>query len=357
MRRGAVLAEILRDEDLIEEMVEGQWALMTTEEGDDLLIMSDESSLIYDVCSVTQVVMGLLSKADTVKLSRSGRRSLTPLGRKTLECLRIDFARLTAAFPRGAFNPYVYAFVEAVGRLRSDEAFWGVSAYPDHLVMDDVVKAFRILAEEVLGGDGGGALKTTLRNAERNARKNLTGLNAYVDALLERYSRLMVVRVDLRYTVGALDANAESVAVVKSDFNDFLGFVKGKRFGKDVCGYVWKLEYGAIQGWHYHVLLFLNGAKHREDISIAKELGDKWMIITRQKGCYFNCNARKDKYKRPALGVVGWRDFEKVKNLKLAAGYLAKSDMLIRPNLAGSERALGKGRVPRAHSGKGRPRC
>ncbi|USS56566.1 MULTISPECIES: inovirus-type Gp2 protein [Pseudomonas] len=351
-----MLVEILNDEDLIGEMVEGQWALMTTEEGSDLLIKSDESSLIYDVCTVTQVVMGLLSKAEMLKVGRSGKRSLTPLGRKTLECLRIDFNRLVAAFPGGAFNPYVYAFVEATGRLMSDEAFWGVSAYPDRLVMGDVVKAFRILAEEVLGVDAGGALKTTLRNAARNARKNLTGLNAYVDALLERYSRLVVVRVDLRYAIGAVDANADSIAIVKSDFNYFLSFVKGKRFGKDVCGYVWKLEYGAVQGWHYHVLLFLNGAKHREDISIGKELGDKWMDITRQKGCYFNCNARKEKYKRPALGVVSWRDFEKVNNLKIAAGYLAKADMLIRPNLAGGERALGKGRMPKGHSGKGRPR-
>lgn len=47
--------------------------------------------------------------------------------------------------------------------------------------MGDAVKAFRILAEEVVGSDGGGALKTILRNAERNAIKNLPGLSAYVD--------------------------------------------------------------------------------------------------------------------------------------------------------------------------------
>lgn len=351
-----MLAEILDDENLIDQMVEGQWALMTTEEGGDILIKSDESSLIYDVCSVIQVVMGLLSKRETVTVNRSGRRSLTPLGRKTLECLRIDFTCLAVKFSAEAFNPYVSAFARAIERLRSDDAFWGVSAYPSNLVMDDAVKTFQILKDEILGADDGGALKNTLRNSERNARKNLAGLSLYVDALLDRYSRLVVVRVDLRYEIGEVNWKEGSADIARSDFNTFLRFVKGKRFGKDVCGYVWKLEYGPLQGWHYHFLLFLNGARHREDVSIAKELGDAWVEITQSKGCYFNCNARKEKYNKPALGVVSWRDLDKVQNLKMTAGYLAKSDLLIRPNLAGGERALGKGRMPKSHSGKGRPR-
>lgn len=114
-------------------------------------------------------------------------------------------------------------------------------------------------------------------------------------------------------------------------------------------GFVWKLEYGGEKSYHYHCLIFLNGDKHQEDITIAREMGELWKALTidqstnTYKGLYWNCNANKSSYKYLAIGKLNARNTQMIENLrKYVLTYIAKTDYYF--NLTSTtDRSLGMG--------------
>lgn len=201
--------------------------------------------------------------------------------------------------------------------------------------------------------------------------------SAYIDTLFEHYSRLLVVRIDLGYRKGIAlkpvfapadgvsahqQGEAERLAyeTVRQHRQDLFDFLRST-FGKELYGYIWKLEYGFEKGYHYHLMLFFNGAKLRCDVKIGLFIGKYWdEFITADRGTHFNCNARKDQYSDCGIGMVSHGDTDKRKNLKAAATYLGKHDGLVRQDLARFQRIMGTGRsaVQREPTGprRGRPR-
>ena len=58
-----------------------------------------------------------------------------------------------------------------------------------------------------------------------------------------------------------------------------------KRFKGVLLGYVWKFGYGLLQSYHIHVLIFLDGSKVSQDVTIVKTLGEHWCsVLTGDKG-------------------------------------------------------------------------
>jgi len=105
------------------------------------------------------------------------------------------------------------------------------------------------------------------------------------------------------------------------------------------------------------VLVFLDAAKHREDVSLAKAMGEHWAkVITAGQGLYYNCNAVKDKYKLRGIGVVKHHDADAMKGLDIVVSYLCKGDYLIRGVLPKGFRALTKGGMPKVMGKKRGPK-
>lgn len=125
-------------------------------------------------------------------------------------------------------------------------------------------------------------------------------------------------------------------------------------------GYAWKLEYGSEKrGFHCHLLLLLDGAKVRQDVTLARMLGEHWQqVITRGIGFYYNCNADKARYRKCGIGLIRHDDAEGMEGLQEAVKYLTKIDRCIQIFKLSSARIFGRSQMPapKDPSAGGRPR-
>ena len=105
------------------------------------------------------------------------------------------------------------------------------------------------------------------------------------------------------------------------------------------------------------MMFFLDGSEHREDITIAQDIGELWNNeITQGDGLYWNCNANKEKYKNLGIGMISHHEEDLRDNVIATAMYLVKKDYLIRSVMFNSKnRAFSKGQIPQK-SKSGRPR-
>lgn len=178
--------------------------------------------------------------------------------------------------------------------------------------------------------------KISRENRVRNSRDRTRELIAYAEDLRAAFPKLIVIRLDVHY--GAVYANLlhdirrEPVTLDETlDHREqFLKYIK-KKFPA-LVGYAVKTEYGATKSFHHHMLLFLNGQKVREDVTIGHTLGMHWnTIITKGVGTFRNCNALKDQYFKRAIGMLHHDDNDKWDQLeKVVIPYLCKVDDFIR---------------------------
>ena len=189
-----------------------------------------------------------------------------------------------------------------------------------------------------------------LRNLKRSVTRNRASLNRYVNTLFEQHAKILVIRVDLHYN------RAVTSATALDDRDRYLRVVK-RRFDY-LLGYIWKLEYGASRGFHYHMTFLFNGTKRQRDLVLGRLLGELWVALT-EDGSYHNCNARRDKYQsynRDGLGNIPYSDLARRDNLLFALDYLTKHDEAVLAELPERYRTFGKMELPEWSAVAGRPR-
>lgn len=212
-------------------------------------------------------------------------------------------------------------------------------------------------------------------NRRRGYRSNLASLRGYVSDLFARYSRLLVVRLDVGYRQGlSLNPLMAQYHVVVSTQPEYgissphepslppsprvtigqiqqhrealLAFIRNT-FGHKFCGYAWKLEYGARKGYHFHVVLFFNGAHLCRDVAIGARIGDHWnSVITAGQGNYYNCNANRHRYRHPCIGNLSWNSPALQQGMDYLCAYLMKPDLYARLELGPGQRTFGRGVSP-----------
>lgn len=203
----------------------------------------------------------------------------------------------------------------------------------------------------------------TLRKAVRRREKEYF---SYIDELFCRFARLMVVRVDFHYLkVESEDIDTNTAMVsgasrLNSDLQRMLNNARHKpALFEHLVGYLLKLESGDDRGAHVHCLLFFNGAYVCKDVWYAEEIGRYWRdTITQGDGTYWNCNSRKAKYKRLAVGMINHYDHDLKSNLKGVITYLCKVDQLIERGDGSKMKGMRRGASPTRlyRSSAGRPR-
>lgn len=204
--------------------------------------------------------------------------------------------------------------------------------------------------------------RAIIDDAERCSGKNLEGILAYIDSLFEHYARLLVVRLDLGYQKGHVITNNEDILrkydQAKHDFQHFLKNLKRHKLFEHKVGHIWKLEYGPDKGFHYHLYLFFDGSKVKDDVLKAFQVGDYWVYsIARGLGVSWNCNLHKDQYPQCGIGMINHNDFEKINYLKQAVSYLVKIDHYVRMMTPEDSINFGRGQIlPPRTDGPGRPR-
>lgn len=226
-------------------------------------------------------------------------------------------------------------------------------------------------------------------NMRRGYRSNLASLKGYVSDLFDRYSRLLVVRLDLGYRQGlslnplmaqyqvAVSTRPEygissqndqsmlryphvTVDQIRQHREELLDFIRNT-YRQNFCGYAWKLEYGARKGYHIHLVLFFNGANLCKDVAIGAHIGNYWnRFITAGQGNYYNCNAKQNSYQHPCVGSQSWNCPDMRRGMDYLCAYLMKPDLYARLELGPGQRTFGKGGTPLDDSSDrpalGRPR-
>lgn len=121
---------------------------------------------------------------------------------------------------------------------------------------------------------------------------NAKSLAEYLTKLFKHYSRILVVRVDLKYT-----KEAQTDINIKQFYQHFEK-MRNRISNQDTCfenlhGYAWAMEQGTENGgYHVHLLLIYSADKHRKGSYLAQQVGEKWIELTNQQGTYYNLHNR-----------------------------------------------------------------
>ncbi|ATM96793.1 Protein of uncharacterised function (DUF3296) [Yersinia frederiksenii] len=304
------------------------------------------------VNTVTQIAQSNQTEFSMTHYRFKGYTSLntTATGKKTLEII----AHLpNIASTQRTLHPTLVLFYQLTEQysLRSWVASMNTPANIEMQVkhLNQFLVHFRTAAS-------GAKHKLALRYFQRAAIKNQRSAFNYIDNLFDRYAKLLVVRVDLSYQRAA---NKQITATLARQHRERLfRNMKSNRLFEHAVGYIWKLEFGEYKGFHYHMIFFFDGAKVREDVTLARLIGEYWRdSITEGTGLYFNCNARKADYRINGIGLVSHADNAMREGLRRAVTYLTKVDTFARLTLPDKGRTFGKGeRTELPDKKRGRPR-
>ena len=160
--------------------------------------------------------------------------------------------------------------------------------------------------------------------------ENQESLKTYIKSLIQHYSKLLFVRVDL-----SIEKKYQHEIGIEQ-FNQYLRTFLNRVQNHDTCfkdlqGYAWAIEQGEKKGYHCHVLLIYDGHKHQKDYGMAIQVGQCWAKITDSKGYFFNSNtpAYKEKFNQKGIlgiGMIYRNKPEQVQNAINAAMYLVNPE-------------------------------
>jgi hypothetical protein len=197
--------------------------------------------------------------------------------------------------------------------------------------------------------------QSTVKQLQEETDHNLQECSKYVNDLFSKYSKLIVLRVDLHYK-----SNVEADFFrFKSDFRKFKNNARHNHSLRELVGYIFKIEYGLKKKLHSHALLFFDGQERnpQKHVSLARAVGEYWReIVTQGDGDYFNCNAIESTYEYPALGCIQHFD-DKRNNLPYVLRYLCKKQMqFVKPISKPNAKTITKGTVKLPAVPRGKPR-
>jgi len=198
------------------------------------------------------------------------------------------------------------------------------------------------------------SFKAKLKRHTKASSKNYRGACYLVDHLFKKFKRgVRVIRLDLGYKRKTELCEFDSPLTTAEIFAhraDFIAALPGLIHHDALAAYIWKTEFKPAKGFHHHLLIFLDAGKVRQDVTIARLLGEHWQkVITDERGLYQNINAEyQDKQHEPTtyVGLIRGYDAQRIESLKLiGVDYLCKHDYLIRWVMPDGHRAFGKTEV------------
>lgn len=157
----------------------------------------------------------------------------------------------------------------------------------------------------------------------------------YSDAVVDRYSRTNIIRIDLYYR-----AEAQARLRVEHVFDDLDRLIaehERNPIFDHLTGYICAVEQGEDRGYHIHAAYFFNGNQVRGDVYKARQIGELWGRITRGLGHFNSCNHNKEKYEDECgIGIIHRSDRVIRRNVHKAMRYLVKNAQHLRLRPEGS---------------------
>lgn len=329
-----------------------------------LLLRSDERKILVLMKDLEQTCLLLRKYRGNIFRCEDGKGLVcSDLGGRFLGIVASPILqRIELTFPEYRLNPFVKAAVDAIELFDAGRYARNLKAYERAGKIQSIADRLNKVVDEIRGKLKCDSLKSAYKNHQRGATEARKVLTKLVGDVFRKYAKVLVVRLDLSYKKTSkrpLDQQNLNHSDVGRNLRKLLKNLKEKLFKVNLITYAWKLEYGPLRGYHYHVFFFFDGSKCRQDIDMANQIGEHWAsVITQGGGSYFNCNAIQHKYPSPGIGMIDHRDWWKIDNLKnKALEYLIKVDYYIRPIADRKIRTFGTGAMLKSRTSKrGRPR-
>lgn len=319
---------------------------------DDKITISADSDAARQVVNVVHFMKDVARSEDRLFVIRSGDIVSSALGLRLVSLLRFPESEVRRAYPIGELNPLVRAFFSCT----SD---W-VSAYSEkyHTNVDSRVDALNQLVMLLKGKVSSAEINKQQNKWARRSAKNYNSLLLAINSCFERHSRICALRIDLGYRICDFSSGLKITQSFERVHDDRVALIDSvqKLFGDSFLFFAWKLEYGLLKGFHYHLLLFLKGSDHSHDILLSREIGEMWGRVTHQQGTYFNCSIDKTKYKEIGIGLLSAENGNHRKGLENVAKYLTKPDYYIALEISGNRRTFGKSVVKKSEKNKPGPK-
>lgn len=223
--------------------------------------------------------------------------------------------------------------------------------------------------------------KKKIKSVQRSVNKNRQNLLEYYRDLFKRDKTLLVLRLNLGYREEERQRQEKRATVALSsglmplsntDINPSFpgaqqlmpwalqGFslqdvilhrdelIRNLRttLKQKLRGYTWKLEYTALKGYQYHVVIFLDATLAQAKMPYDKAIGQHWEdVITQGHGLCYSQDESKESYRFCATGVKNQADPDLADDLAKVVDYLTRPDRYIQLVLPDKHRTLGKGGI------------
>jgi len=143
-----------------------------------------------------------------------------------------------------------------------------------------------------------------LGKAEKKRKNNWNTLEKYFKNLLSRHRKLLLVRVDLHYSLEThpgVTKFSEHIRILLKRIHDKDTIFEGQ------IGYAYRLEQGGkSRGYHCHLLVIYNGTPKCKDGYYGQAIGRLWKEkITKGGGEFYNCNQASHKCRYQYEGRLG----------------------------------------------------
>ncbi|MET3916832.1 hypothetical protein ABID97_003614 [Variovorax sp. OAS795] len=159
---------------------------------------------------------------------------------------------------------------------------------------------------------------------------------ALLDKLFIELPELLVVRVDLGYLPG----HWPDLAKAREDVRRFWNISRAKKYAStfaSLAGYIKKLEYTYMRGYHFHLILLFDARAGRDVAIRIQELEKFWRNMSHGRGKIFDCRQSLNEYNRAGIGIIHRNDLQsRAKLLKYGLEYLVFKDLCLKPKRSGA---------------------
>lgn len=255
--------------------------------------------------------------------------SLTSIGKIAWQlCIEFD-SEVVRFYSHHQFKPSIAVVLDALKKWAGPVVVASAAHGSPDMRHPEAAKLIGSFLFEVRSGLKSRKVQSAIKNHRRMERQNFNSCLKYMRFLFGKRSRILVLRVDFYYRPLAREWGASLEA--QSVHTKFLRSLREDRIVKDVIGYLSKREVGVDRGTHFHVLIALDGHKHRNAAKLSRMIGEHWVeacgkesVGAFPRASYFNCYTLRDKYEFNCIGLVNVNDEFMMKGVEIAIRYMCK---------------------------------
>ncbi|WP_312125743.1 inovirus-type Gp2 protein [Pseudomonas sp.] len=229
-----------------------------------------------------------------------------------------------------AYSEHLQAFLQACRDIGLERGPFGLTCLnDDESGYLDIYRTMNVLVQQIRLITKSKNYKRAKDDRKYQAKLNEQQVDRYTNLMLDRYSRTVVVRVDLFYREAA--RTRLRVEEMFEHVDHLIRLRRTNSIFEYEIGYICGIEQGEGKGFHAHVAFFFNGAHVRSDWKKGRHIGELWTCITNGKGHFHSCNDDKESYgEELGIGTIYRSDEDARGNVLRAMAYLTKESQYLR---------------------------